>query len=208
VQDAAAALPAALLHLKTDETAADLCAAPGGKTAQMAASGAQVWAIELRPQRLRRLAENLARLNLPAETVQADAGAWVPPAPLDAVLLDAPCSATGTIRRHPDVPYLKQRGDVAALTETQDRLLTAAVAMLRPGGRLVYAVCSLQPEEGIERARAALGRLPLTVDAITAEEVPELDRGLTPEGFLRTHPGLWAERGGLDGFFIARFRKR
>lgn len=208
VQDAAAALPAALLHLKPAETAADLCAAPGGKTAQMAASGAHIWAIELRPQRLRRLAENLARLNLPAETLQADAGAWVPPAPLDAVLLDAPCSATGTIRRHPDVPYLKQRGDVAALTETQDRLLTAAVAMLKPGGRLVYAVCSLQPEEGIERARAALARLPLTVEAITAAEVPELDRGLTPEGFLRTHPGLWAERGGLDGFFIARFRKR
>lgn len=207
VQDAAAALPAALLHLQPGETAADLCAAPGGKTAQMAATGAQVWAIELRAQRLRRLEENLARLQLHAETLQADAAAWAPPAPLDAVLLDAPCSATGTIRRHPDVPYLKQRGDVAALTETQDRLLTAAAGMLKPGGRLIYAVCSLQPEEGLERARAALGRLPLAVAPITPDEVPELEKGLTADGFLRTHPGLWADRGGLDGFFIARFRK-
>jgi 16S rRNA (cytosine967-C5)-methyltransferase len=207
VQDAAAAVPARLLHLQPGETAADLCAAPGGKTAQMAATGARVWAIELRAPRLRRLTENLARLQLPAEILCADAATWQPPAPLDAVLLDAPCSATGTIRRHPDVPYLKQRADIAALTALQDRLLASAVRMLKPGGRLVYAVCSLQPEEGVERARAALEWLPLTIDPIRVEETAGLDGARMREGFLRTHPGLWTERGGLDGFFVARFRR-
>lgn len=207
VQDAAAAVPARLLHLRPGETAADLCAAPGGKTAQMAATGAQVWAIELRAQRLRRLTENLARLQLPTEILCADAATWQPPAPLDAVLLDAPCSATGTIRRHPDVPYLKQRGDIAALNALQDRLLAAAAGMLKPGGRLVYAVCSLQPEEGVERARAALEWLPLKIDPIRVDETAGLDGARMREGFLRTHPGLWTERGGLDGFFVARFRR-
>lgn len=207
VQDAAAAVPAGLLHLQPGETAADLCAAPGGKTAQMAATGARVWAIELRAPRLRRLMENLTRLQLPAELLCADAATWQPPALLDAVLLDAPCSATGTIRRHPDVPYLKQRTDIAALNALQDRLLAAAARMLKPGGRLVYAVCSLQPEEGVERARAALEWLPLTIDPIRIDETPGLDGARMREGFLRTHPGLWSERGGLDGFFVARFRR-
>jgi len=207
VQDAAAALPAALLRLQPGDNAADLCAAPGGKTAQMVATGARVWAVELRAPRLRRLTENLARLQLPAEIQCADAAQWQPPAPLDAVLLDAPCSATGTIRRHPDVPYLKQRTDIATLTALQDRLLAAAATMLKPGGRLVYSVCSLQPEEGPERARAAIRDLPLVADPVTPEEVPELGNAVTREGFLRTHPGLWSERGGLDGFFIARFRR-
>ena len=203
VQDAAAALPARLLAARPGERVADLCAAPGGKTAQLAAAGAHVAAIERDPTRLRRLHENLARLQLDVEVVQADALAWVPPAPLDAVLLDAPCSATGTIRRHPDVMRLKRPRDVADLAAGQDRLLAAAAAMLRPGGRLVYAVCSLQPEEG--PARAAAAPPGLRPDPVRAEELPGLEAAITPEGWVRTHPGLWPEHGGMDGFFIARF---
>jgi len=202
VQDAAAALPAALLHVRPGERVADLCAAPGGKTAQLAASGARVSAVERDAFRLRRLHENLARLQLEVEVVQADAAAWTPPALFDAVLLDAPCSATGTIRRHPDVARLKRPRDVADMAAGQDRLLAAAAGMLRPGGRLVYAVCSLQPEEGPGR----IGYLPgLRPDPFTAAELPGIPEALTPDGWLRTHPGLWAERGGMDGFFAARF---
>ena len=164
VQDAAAALPARLLGAEPGQHIADLCAAPGGKTAQLAARGAAVTAVELNPARMQRLATNLARLGLSAELVHADARSWRPPAPLDGVLLDAPCSATGTIRRHPDVPYLKRQTDILPLTQLQDQLLAAATAILKPGGRLVYAVCSLQPEEGPDRAAAALARLPLDPD--------------------------------------------
>ena len=203
VQDAAAALPARLLAVQPGEHVADLCAAPGGKTAQLAMAGAHVIAIERDAGRLRRLNENLARLDLPVEVVQADALACSPPAPLDAVLLDAPCSATGTIRRHPDVMRLKRPRDVAELAAGQDRLLAAATRMLRPGGRLVYAVCSLQPEEGMARAAAAPPGL--RPDPVRPEELPDLAGALTPEGWVRTHPGLWADRGGMDGFFIARF---
>ena len=203
VQDAAAALPARLLAVQPGEHVADLCAAPGGKTAQLAMAGAHVIAIERDAGRLRRLHENLARLDLPVEVVQADALAWSPPAPLDAVLLDAPCSATGTIRRHPDVMRLKRPRDVAELAAGQDRLLAAATRMLRPGGRLVYAVCSLQPEEGMARVAAAPPGL--RPDPVRPEELPDLAGALTPEGWVRTHPGLWADRGGMDGFFIARF---
>jgi len=203
VQDAAAALPARRPGGQPGEPVADLCAAPGGKTAQLAMAGAHVIAIERDAGRLRRLHENLARLDLPVEVVQADALAWSPPAPLDAVLLDAPCSATGTIRRHPDVMRLKRPRDVAELAAGQDRLLAAATRMLRPGGRLVYAVCSLQPEEGMARAAAAPPGL--RPDPVRPEELPDLAGALTPEGWVRTHPGLWADRGGMDGFFIARF---
>ncbi len=158
--------------------------------------------------RLALLRENLLRLRLEAETVQADAAAWAPPTlrrgPFDAVLLDAPCSATGTIRRHPDVPHLKRPRDVLALAEIQDRLLAAAAAMLRPGGRLIYAVCSLQPEEGAPRVAAALARGGLRHDPFAPAELAALPEGLTEDGFLRTHPGLWPERGGMDGFFAAR----
>lgn len=202
VQDAAAALPAALLHARPGERVADLCAAPGGKTAQLAASGAQVTAVERDASRLRRLHENLARLQLDVAVVQADATHWTPPALFDAVLLDAPCSATGTIRRHPDVARLKRPRDVAESAAGQDRLLAAATALLRPGGRLVYAVCSLQPEEGPGRVLALPGLRP---DPFTAAELAGVPAALTPEGWLRTHPGLWAERGGMDGFFAARF---
>ena len=202
VQDAAAALPARLLAVQPGERVADLCAAPGGKTAQLAAAGAVVTAVERDPQRLARLRENLARLRLSAEVVQADAAEWSPPGAFDAVLLDAPCSATGTIRRHPDVPWLKRPSDIAGLTAQQDRLLRAACALLRPGGRLVYAVCSLQPAEGPERVANAIANLPLGPAPFV--EIAGLPEALTPLGQLRTHPGLWPERGGMDGFFAAQ----
>ncbi len=204
VQDAAAALPARLLALRPDERVADLCAAPGGKAAQLAGVGASVVAVERDAVRLTRLRDNLRRWRLPVETEQADVATWRPPAPFDAVLLDAPCSATGTIRRHPDVPHLKRPRDVRALTETQDRLIAAAVAMLRPGGRLIYSVCSLQPEEGAPRVAAALARGDVRHDPITQAELADLPEALTTDGFLRTNPGMWSDRGGMDGFFAAR----
>lgn len=204
VQDAAAALPAALLAVRPGERVADLCAAPGGKTAQLAAAGARVVAVEREPSRLARLRETLSRTRLTAETIAADAATWAPDERFDAVLLDAPCSATGTIRRHPDVAHLKRPRDIAALTEAQDRLLAAACALLRPGGRLVYAVCSLQPEEGAPRIAAALARGGLRPEPFTVAELAALPDARTPEGHLRTTPALWPERAGMDGFFAAR----
>jgi 16S rRNA (cytosine967-C5)-methyltransferase len=206
VQDAAAALPARLLAPRAGERIADLCAAPGGKAAQLAAAGAHVFAIERDGNRLRRLRQNLSRLQLQADVIEADAISWTPPEPLDAILLDAPCSATGTARRHPDVLRLKRGQDLAGLAENQDRLLAAAAGMLRPGGRLVYAVCSMQPEEGPQRAEAA-PRFGLQPDPFTADELSALPEGRTVEGWLRTHPGLWPDQGGMDGFFAARFVK-
>ena len=203
VQDAAAALPALLLAPRPGERIADLCAAPGGKTAQLAAAGARVTAVERDPARLARLAENLARWRLPADLVQADVLTWSPPELFDAVLLDAPCSATGTIRRHPDVPHLKRPRDIALACEAQDKLLQAAGRLLRPGGRLVYAVCSLQPEEGAPRLAAAGLRL-LPFHAAECGGLPE---AITPDGYLHTHPGMWRDWGGLDGFFAARMVK-
>jgi 16S rRNA (cytosine967-C5)-methyltransferase len=207
VQDAAAAMPARLLAARAGERVADLCAAPGGKTAQLAAAGASVIAVERDPARLARLSENLRRWRLDAGVVQADAVLWTPPAPLDAVLLDAPCSATGTVRRHPDVPHIKRPRDVCALAETQDRLLAAAVRMLRAGGRLVYSVCSLQPEEGLERIKVAVARGELRHDPFMPAELAALPEALTKDGCLRTLPCMWAERGGMDGFFAARLIK-
>jgi 16S rRNA (cytosine967-C5)-methyltransferase len=204
VQDAAAALPAHLLAVHPGERVADLCAAPGGKTAQLAAAGASVVAVERDPMRLALLRENLRRLRLEVETVQADVATWMPRGPFDAALLDAPCSATGTIRRHPDVPHLKRPRDIRALAEMQDRLLAAATAMLRPGGRLIYAVCSLQPEEGVPRVEAALARGGLRHDPFTQGELAALPEGLTEDGFLRTNPAMWSDHGGMDGFFAAR----
>ena len=207
VQDAAAALPATLLAARPGEHVADLCAAPGGKTAQLAATGASVTAVERDATRLARLRENINNWRLTADLVQADATTWTPPNPFDAVLLDAPCSATGTIRRHPDVPHLKRPRDVAALIETQDRLLAAASAMLRPGGRMIYSVCSLQPDEGPARLHAALARGDLRHEPFTPAELIALPEALTPEGNLRTQPCMWPERGGMDGFFAARLIK-
>jgi 16S rRNA (cytosine967-C5)-methyltransferase len=203
VQDAAAALPARLLSARPGERVADLCAAPGGKTAQLASAGAEVVAVERDPLRIRRLHGNLARLGLSVEVAQADVLEWRPPGPLDAVLLDAPCSATGTIRRHPDVPRLRRPRDVAELAAVQDRMLAAAAAMLRPRGRMIYAVCSLQAEEGRERV-ADPARFGLRLDPFRPEELAAIPEALTPEGYLRTHPGMWPGRGGLDGFFAVR----
>ena len=204
VQDAAAALPARLLAARPGELVADLCAAPGGKTAQLVAAGARVTALERDQTRLARLAENMARWGLEAALIQADATAWTPPELFDAILLDAPCSATGTIRRHPDVPHQKRPQDIGLHTATQDGLLAAAARMLKPGGRLIYAVCSLQPEEGAARLAAAAG---LRVDRFRPEELPGLPEAIAPDGFLRTHPGLWPAQGGMDGFFAARLMR-
>ena len=208
VQDAAAALPARLLNAQPGERVADLCAAPGGKTGQLAATGAAVTALERDPARLERLEGNLARWGLAATLIQADATQWcprgTPPALFDAILLDAPCSATGTIRRHPDVPHLKRPRDVKNLADAQDKLLAAAAAMLKPGGRLIYAVCSLQPEEGAPRIDAAVASGGWRHDPFTPAELAMLPEARTEQGFLRTHPALWAERGGMDGFFAAR----
>jgi len=203
VQDAAAALPAQLLAAQPGERVADLCAAPGGKTAQLAAAGARVTAVESAERRLPRLRENLDRLGLEAEIVQADATEWRPAELFDAILLDAPCSATGTIRRHPDLPHLKRPQDIPALTAGQDRLIEAASAMLRPGGRLIYAVCSLQSEEGPGRVspRFGLQPEPFTPDELSA--IPQAYAG----GWLKTDPSMWPDHGGLDGFFCARFKK-
>jgi 16S rRNA (cytosine967-C5)-methyltransferase len=204
VQDFAATLPAHLLAAQPGERVADLCAAPGGKAAQLSATGAIVTAVEHNPHRIARLRENLDRLQMAPTIVQADATAWQPPEKFDAVLLDAPCSATGTIRRHPDVPHLKRARDLVALTAQQDAMLANAAAMLRPGGRLVYAVCSLQPEEGPQRlaAAAAAG---LRHNPFTPEELAFLPEARTTEGCLRTYPSFWPDRGGMDGFFAARF---
>jgi 16S rRNA (cytosine967-C5)-methyltransferase len=204
VQDAAAALPARLLGVRPGERVADLCAAPGGKTAQLVAAGAVVTAVERDASRIERLTENLARWGLAAEVVNADAVDWTPPALFDAVLLDAPCSATGTIRRHPDVGRIKRPRDVQTVVVAQDKLLEAAARMLRPGGRLVYAVCSLQYEEGAPRVAAAVARGGLRHDPFRAEELAGLPEGLTKDGFLRTNPGFWRDLGGMDGFFAGR----
>jgi 16S rRNA (cytosine967-C5)-methyltransferase len=207
VQDAAAVLPAMLLAPRPGEHIADLCAAPGGKTAQLALTGAHVAAIDRDHSRLSRLRENTQRLRLSAEVILADALSWTPPQPQDAVLLDAPCSATGTIRRHPDILHLKRPRDVAVMAELQDRLLAAAVKMLRSGGRLIYAVCSLQPEEGAPRIEKTVAAGAVRLAPFAAAELPGIPEALTPEGYLRTHPGLWPEFGGMDGFFAARLIK-
>ena len=207
VQDAAASLAASLLNAQPGERVADLCAAPGGKTAQLAATGAHVTAIELNPQRMARMAENLARLHLNVELIQADAASWRPEELFDAILLDAPCSATGTIRRHPDVAHIKRPQDVQKLVPQQDRLLAAAAAMLKPGGRLIYAVCSLQPEEGAPRIARARAQLPFHYAPFTPADLPFLPEAITEEGHVQTLPSFWSERGGMDGFFIARLRR-
>ncbi len=208
VQDAAATLPVRLLGAVAGRPVVDLCAAPGGKTAALAASGAKVTAVEISPARASRLQANLARLGLSAETVTADAAQWRPPAPVDAVLLDAPCSGTGTLRRHPDIARLKDPGDIAALAALQDRLLAAAVEMTAPGGILVYAVCSLQPEEGPARIAALFAAdVPVARVPVKAEEVCGRADWLSPEGDLRTLPCHLTDLGGMDGFYACRLRR-
>ena len=208
VQDAAAALPARLFGDVAGLDVVDLCAAPGGKTAQLADAGAFVTAIDRSSRRLERLVANMKRLSLPAATVAADALSWRPEHPADAVLLDAPCSATGAIRRHPDVPHLKRPADVARLAAIQDRLLRAAIEMLRPGGTLVYCTCSLEPEEGPQRIDGLLrSGAPVERRPIRADELDAPADWLTPDGDLRTLPFHFAEYDGIDGFYGARLVK-
>jgi len=208
VQDRAAALPVRLLGDVAGLSVLDLCAAPGGKTAQLAAAGARVTALDRSEKRLEILARNLERLGLTAETVAADALSWAAPAPFDAVLLDAPCSATGTIRRHPDLPHLKGPEDTAKLADLQDRLLARAAGWVRPGGVLVFATCSLQPEEGPGRVRAFLAQHPgFTTEPVTAGESGITPEMVSAEGWLRTLPSMAAEIGGMDGFFAAALRR-
>lgn len=206
IQDAAAAVPARLLDVKSGETALDLCAAPGGKTLQLAAAGATVVALDRSADRLKRLKENFVRMEMTAEVIAADAAEWKDERQFDAVLLDAPCSATGTFRRHPDVLWVSHPGDVAKLAGTQMKLLTAAADKVKPGGRLVYCVCSLEPEEGEHQVRAFLKRRP---DFALAPALPgeggAPEASLKPEGWLRILPHQMD--GGIDGFFIARFTR-
>jgi len=211
VQDAAAALPARLLGDIRDKMVLDLCAAPGGKTAQLAFAGARVTAIDRSPARLNRLRENMARLKLQAAAVAADALEWQG-GPFDAVLLDAPCSATGTIRRHPDIPWLKSEADIAALTSLQQRLLDRAVDLVKPGGTLIYCVCSLEPEEAEHQVAALLARDACVVRApVAAQEVAGHAEFLNPEGDLRTLPPQLSDPdprwGGIDGFYAARLTR-
>jgi 16S rRNA (cytosine967-C5)-methyltransferase len=209
VQDAAAALPALLLGEIRGRRVIDLCAAPGGKTAQLAAAGAEVISVELSEKRALRLRANLQRLRLQAEVVVADALSWRPPAPVSHVLLDVPCTATGTIRRHPDIARHRTPDDVVRMADLQARMLAAATEMAEPGGTIVYASCSLQPEEGrlvIERALA--GDLPIERMPVKSSELRGLPADLSMEGAVRTLPSALAGRGGLDGFFVARLRRR
>jgi 16S rRNA (cytosine967-C5)-methyltransferase len=208
VQDAAAALPAKALAVQPGERVLDLCAAPGGKTLQLAAAGATVTALDISGPRLSRLRDNLARTGLAAEVVVADALNW-DGGVFDAILLDAPCSATGTIRRHPDLPFVRQASDIKPLVALQAALIDRAVALLRPGGRLVFCTCSLLPDEGEAQAAAALDRHPALVADPAALERPGIDPGWrTGEAGLRLRPDLWVDRGGIDGFFIAAFQSR
>ena len=213
VQDAAAALPALLFGDVAGKSIADLCAAPGGKTAQLAHAGAEVTAIDRSPARMARLRENLTRLSLTAETVIADAVEWQgKPESFDGILIDAPCTSTGTIRRHPDVAWLRQESDIGALAAHQQRLLRRSVSLLKPGGLLVYCTCSLEPEEG-EQAVAALLAAEATLRRvpIEAREVAGLSEIITGDGDLRTLPCHLPHAdprlGGLDGFFAARLVK-
>jgi 16S rRNA (cytosine967-C5)-methyltransferase len=208
VQDAAAALPARLLGELAGRSVIDLCAAPGGKTAQLAAGGARLTAVERDGKRLGRLRENLDRLGLAADGICADAATWRPSEPADAVLLDAPCSATGTLRRHPDIALLKRAKDLRSLAALQDRLLRSAVQMVRPGGLLVYATCSLQPEEGPQRIAALLAAgAPVEPVPVASAEVGGMAELITPQGELRTLPCHLSEQGGLDGFYACRLRR-
>lgn len=212
VQDAAAALPAQLLGDVRGKSVADICAAPGGKTAQLANAGARVTAIERSPARVTRLRENLQRLGLDADIVGADVLEWQG-GPFDAVLLDAPCSSTGTIRRHPDVPWLKSESDLPALVSLQRKLLDRAVELTRPGGTLVYCVCSLEPEEGEQQIADLLTRdVGIARVPIAASELGGHSEFITAQGDLRTLPMQLPDSdprwGGLDGFFAARLTRK
>jgi 16S rRNA (cytosine967-C5)-methyltransferase len=206
VQDASAAIPARLLGVQAGQTALDLCAAPGGKTLQLAAAGAAVTALDKSPGRTKRVSENLARTGLSAEVVVADAADWRDGRTFDAVLLDAPCSATGTFRRHPDVLWVASPADIPKLAALQSRLLDTAARRVKPGGRLIYCVCSLETEEGEAQVAAFLARnTGFAIDPIAAGEGDAPGASLRGDGTLRILPHHRA--GGTDGFYVARLRR-
>lgn len=206
VQDAAAALPVRLLAAASGERVLDICAAPGGKTLQLAAAGAAVGALDISAARMERVRRNLARTGLQADCLVADAlsyaeGGW------DAILLDAPCSATGTIRRHPDLPQAKDGSEFAELIARQAQMIDHALGLLRPAGRLIFCTCSLLPDEGEVQAEEALTRHP-GLQAEPPADLPGIEPAwITPEGGLRLRPDYWPERGGMDGFYMIRLRK-
>lgn len=206
VQDAGATLPALMLGAKPGERVLDLCAAPGGKTMQLINQGADVTALDISDNRVVRLRENLARVGMSAELVVADALTWTPEAPFDAILLDAPCTATGTLRRHPDLGFAKDGSELETLLPLQATLIDRALQWLKPGGRLVYCTCSLLPEEGEAQLESAQKRHPeiTVVNALPKGADPAWS---APGGGLRLRPDFWPDRGGIDGFFTALLQK-
>jgi 16S rRNA (cytosine967-C5)-methyltransferase len=212
VQDAAAALPARLLGDVNGLAVADLCAAPGGKTAQLAAAGASVTAVDQSRERLARVEANLKRLGLTAGIVAADVLKWAPPGRFDAVLLDAPCTATGTIRRHPDIAWLKKPEDIAALAKLQAAMIDRAADLLKPGGTLVFCTCSLEPEEGEQHLARLQSSPDWAISSVSAEEIGGLAEAISPAGAVRTLPfhldNADPRLGGLDGFFMMRLKRR
>jgi len=206
VQDAAAAMAVPLLGDVKGQRVLDMCAAPGGKTMQLAAAGADVTALDISGPRMARVVENLARTGLAATCITADALDWQPDQPFDAILLDAPCSATGTIRRHPDLPFVKDGSEIAGLVALQTALLDRALGWLKPGGRLVFVTCSLLPDEGEAQLTAALARHPGL--SVLRPTLPGLSPDwITPDGGLRLRPDYWADKGGMDGFFMACLKR-
>jgi 16S rRNA (cytosine967-C5)-methyltransferase len=209
VQDMAASLPAKLLGNVKDLRIIDFCAAPGGKTAQLAAAGAKVTAVEISKERISLLKTNLHRLKLQADYVATDALKWKPDFVPDAILLDAPCSATGTLRRHPDVAWHRKESDIARLAQTQYQLLNHALDMLKPGGKLVYAVCSLQPEEGEDQITKILAeRKDIVLSPVKKDMIGGMEECITRRGEVRTLPCHLAKNGGMDGFFAALLIKK
>jgi len=209
VQDVASTLPVQLLGEVAGLRVLDACAAPGGKTAQLCARGASVTSLDRSPARLRRLRENMQRLHFTPEVVEADIHDWQPAASFDAILLDAPCSASGTLRRHPELGWMRAESDIAKLAGVQAKLWARCWQWLKPGGRMVYSVCSIEPEEGEEQLAAFLKAHPeAELVPATLSETAAPREAMTPQGTLRTLPHHWAEKGGMDGFFAVCVRKR
>ncbi len=209
VQDAGATLPVLLMGDVDGKDIIDMCAAPGGKTLQLASAGARVIAVDRSANRLQRVTENLRRLGLKADIIEADGKRWQRKSgPVDAILLDAPCSTTGTLRRHPDVAWLKDETDVASMVPVQSAILQNCAGMVKPGGLLIYCVCSLQPEEGPDQIdKFLLAHPEFTRQSIAADEPGMMPEFITPDGDVRTLPSHMADQGGIDGFYIARLQK-